>query len=85
MSFLSTVGTFILRLLGQRAAQTVILEILSNLTKQTDNTVDDQLVAVVRLAFANQRDTSSLLTLLNTWTSDDEKAEIVKKTDDEVN
>lgn len=71
---LKKVGLILLKLLGQKAAQGVILDLLGELTKRSDNTIDDKLVAVVRQSLENRKDTTDLKALLDQWTGGDESA-----------
>lgn len=66
-NILKRIGTFLLAMLGQKATQDIILDILTKYTKSTENTVDDNLVKVVRVALQNEKDTEALSGLLTKW------------------
>lgn len=64
---LKKIGVVLLKLLGQRTAQRVVLDILQELTKQTDNELDDRIVRIVSAAMENEKDVSEIESLLSSW------------------
>lgn len=51
---MSAIVSFLLKLLGNRVAQEVIVVGLETAAKRSDNTVDDQVVAIVKHGLANR-------------------------------
>lgn len=64
---LKKIGVVLMSLLGQKAVQKIIIEMLTKYAKQTSNTVDDQVIRVVGSALENRKDAEGALRLYNAW------------------
>lgn len=65
--FLKKFGMFILKLLGQKTAQNVVLDVLQEMAKKTDNELDDRIIRIVRLAMENEKDLEDVKSLMDSW------------------